>query len=142
MSFSINIQYLHSKSCSFDLYQVLKYRGEYCVNSEETVVKTFDEKLETRRVRNLRKEVIRLRREVAQLRKKNMRLENEIIYNSEDDTDENIQESQKYTEPSKERFECPSCGSYDVSEFEAGAYTFYNCSCGSRGRKKVEEKAS
>lgn len=106
-------------------------------------MKTFDEKLETRRMRSLRKEIIKLRKEIAQLRKKNMRLENEIIHNPDDDEDEYIEENQKHTEQPKERFVCPGCGSYDVSEFAAGVHQFYNCeSCGSRGHKKLEIKVS
>lgn len=96
-------------------------------------MKTLEGRLDTREMRGLRKEIIRLKREVAQLRKKNARLECELHY--EPDPEEEVEPIYKKKE-SKDRFTCPSCESYDVLEFTAGVHDFYSCgSCETRGRK-------
>lgn len=98
-------------------------------------MKTCYEIEETRYIRSLRKEIVRLKSKVSQLRKKNKRLEHEI-YNCEEGEEPEVEPHEEVIQDKKYRFTCPSCGSYHVQEFTAGNHEFYSCSvCSSKGRK-------
>ena len=99
-------------------------------------MKSSEDRLETRYVRSLRKEIIKLKRENAQLRKKNSRLENELPVD-EYDNDEDTYQSSKGFNKHQPITECESCGSYKVRFFSAGLFDFYTCdSCGAKGKSE------
>lgn len=99
-------------------------------------LKTFEERLESKYIRHLRKEIIKLKRENRQLRKKVRQQEYEAIP-IDPEPEPALIELQIMN--NKEKVECPKCGSYDVDKFRSGVFDFYRCSCGSKGRL---EKAS
>lgn len=101
-------------------------------------VKTDEEIRETRYIRELRNQNIRLKRENKRLRKVNQQLEDQILmitgYDEEKAVVEPVAHSSK---PSKEDKSCHACGSYDTEKFQAGIYYFIRChSCLSK--KKIE----
>jgi DNA-directed RNA polymerase subunit M/transcription elongation factor TFIIS len=100
-----------------------------------------DEGEESRYIRDLRKQIIKLRKENAQLKKKNSRIENDFV-----DYDILIEELERdrfekknKSKVDKHSIECPGCGGRDVVEFEVMERMYYKCSeCGSKGRAKLQ----
>jgi len=99
------------------------------------LAKTTEQRLESRAMRELRKQNIRLKRENAQLRKRNSRIENdfddfgeELAYES---LEENIPELHRPEHP------CPQCGSNDIVVIQLRGLPYYRCQvikCGSKGK--------
>lgn len=89
------------------------------------------EESESKLIRNLRKEIIKLKRENAQLKKRNSRIENDWVeyLATKDEEVETAEEPKK-----KKRQTCGKCGSYSIETFSVGDKEFYRCSCGSKGR--------
>ena len=104
------------------------------------MAKTFEERLESKYIRHLRKEIAKLKRENQQLRKKVRRQEFELEENSEILLDANY--LGQVADNKKERVTCAKCGSYDVQIFKSGLFDFYKCSCGSKGRLNKTIQAS
>lgn len=99
-------------------------------------MKTDEEIRETRYIRELRKENIKLKRENRRLRKINQQLEDEI-YNMIGYNEEVICEPDPPQKKSKEDKSCEACGSYDTETFEAGVFLFARChSC--NFKKKIK----
>lgn len=103
--------------------------------------KTWKEKEETRHVRELRKQIIKLKRENAQLRKRATRLENDWIdYEVELEEDlekefEKVAEKLKKPADNADKLQCPKCQSHDVVELTLRDLPYYKChGCGSKGR--------
>lgn len=94
-------------------------------------MKTPEERQESKLVRELRKEVIRLRRQVKEM-KRDMR------YAEEDQDEENDSLIVQPVVNNKERCPCPSCGSYSVISFELIGKEYYRClDCDAKGRKQT-----
>jgi predicted RNA-binding Zn-ribbon protein involved in translation (DUF1610 family) len=92
---------------------------------------------ETRYIRELRKENIKLKRENAQLRKRATRLEMdwlEMDSQVDEELEKNIEKLKK-KDKKADKIQCPKCGSYDIIELELRDMPYYKChSCGSKGR--------
>ena len=101
-------------------------------------MKTLEERIETKYIRSLRKELIKARRQIAHLKKQNHRLENENIELRSACEDDLLQElSCRENNQQDNRFECPNCRSKNTNEFTAGVHSFYKCletGCGAKGR--------
>jgi DNA-directed RNA polymerase subunit RPC12/RpoP len=94
---------------------------------------------ESRYIKDLKKQIIKLKRENAQLKKKNSRIENDFAdYESFLEEKERQKfAKQNHSMESKKKAECPSCGGRDVVEFEVMDRMYYKCSeCGSKGKFK------
>jgi hypothetical protein len=99
------------------------------------LAKTPEQRLESRAMRELRKQIIRLKRENAQLRKRNSRIENdfadfgeEIAYES---LEENVPELHRPEQP------CPKCGSNDIVVIQLRGLPYYRCqvmTCNAKGK--------
>ena len=97
-------------------------------------MKTHDEIEDTRRSKNQRREIIKLRRQVKQLRKK-------VRFSDNDIADEFEDEIEPVEEPKKEKlkFACPKCGKRNTEVFMLGYREYYRCpDCESRGRTKLK----
>lgn len=91
-------------------------------------MKTKDERHESKALRELRKENIRLKRQIKEMRKEVRQIEDE-------DTDDSQPLVQSQLKSSKHKFTCPSCGSYSAETFEVIGRHFFRCEdCGSKGR--------
>lgn len=93
---------------------------------------------ESRYIKDLKKQIIKLKRENAQLKKKNSRIENDFAeYDSFIEEREKEKYLKKYPlKEEKQKNECPSCGGYDVVVFEVMDRLYYKCECGSKGKCK------
>jgi hypothetical protein len=98
-------------------------------------MKTPEQRLESRELRELRKQVIRLKRENAQLRKRNSRIENDFADFRDDLMYESLQD--EGPEVRKEQTPCPKCGSKDIHILELRGLPYYKCAnaeCESKGK--------
>lgn len=91
------------------------------------------EQSESKLIRNLRKEIIKLKRENAQLKKRNSRIENdwaEFVANQDEE------ENYVPADPKrKKRITCAKCGSYSITEFILAEKEYYKCEdCNAKGR--------
>ena len=91
--------------------------------------KTFEERLESKYIRHLRKEIIKLKRENQQLRKKARRQDHAMTEDSEEDNTPT-----EVIIPRENKTECPKCGAYGIEKFSSGVFDFYKCDCGATGR--------
>lgn len=102
------------------------------------MAKTPEQRLETRRMRELRKENIKLRRENAQLRKRNSRIESDFAEFREDLAYEELERDELAPEVQQSNeTPCPKCGSTDISVIELRGMPYYRClaeTCGSKGK--------
>lgn len=102
-------------------------------------MKTDDEIKETRYIRELRKENIKLKRENKRLRKINQQLEDEILMMSGYHIEEEDLEMPVKPDLKKEEKSCYACGSYDTEIFQAGQFYFLKChSCLAKKKIKTE----
>jgi len=102
------------------------------------VTKTVSERQETKYIRNLRKQIIKLKRENAYLKKRNTRIENdfaEFHAESENETEEPIEEKKATEKP----VTCPKCHQ-EVVVFELREVKYFKChGCGKKGRLLINE---
>lgn len=105
------------------------------------MAKSDCERENTRRFREMRREIIGLRKENAALRKALHKLEQQMYNSSAEDEDELrvIQESvQPQTISKTEENGCPSCGAYGIVVFDLIGKTYFRCdSCSSKGLFKL-----
>ena len=99
------------------------------------MAKTPEQRLESRVMRDLRKQIIRLRRENAQLRKRNSRIENDFVDFREEIAyealEENIPELHRPEQP------CPKCGSSDIVVIQLRGLPYFRCqveACSAKGK--------
>jgi late competence protein required for DNA uptake (superfamily II DNA/RNA helicase) len=91
-------------------------------------VKTKDERNESKALKELRKENIRLKRQIKEMRK-------EIRQEENDDSDEPQPEILTKAKEPRNKFSCRKCGSYSVEIFEVVNRDYFKCQdCGSKGR--------
>jgi len=98
-------------------------------------MKTPEQRLESRELRELRKQVIRLKRENAQLRKRNSRIENDFAEFRDEVVYESLQE--ETPEVHRDATPCPQCGSKDINILELRGLPYYKClnlGCESKGK--------
>jgi DNA-directed RNA polymerase subunit M/transcription elongation factor TFIIS len=104
------------------------------------VAKSPDERLETKYILDLKKQIQRLKKENQQLRRMNQKLDNDFIDSQIDLEMEGIEVSQaskNSTTKAENRIECPKCGAYEVITFMLRNLPYYKCmSCDSRGKIK------
>lgn len=104
------------------------------VKSKDGTVEDFmsktDSRNESKLIRELRKENIKLKRELKQLRKINNRTEVEM------EEFRSVIEIEVAEPPKKKKKdECPKCKSFDLHIFKLRGKDYYHCSeCGSKGR--------
>ena len=117
---------------------MVKYTYVEQLQSETKVAKSEQEREDTRFVRDLRKQLIKLKREVAHLRKRNHYLEGLQLESIEEDLE---QEEEKFKKFSKvvqiapPELTCPACRSTNVSELALRGISYYNCGeCNSKGK--------
>jgi predicted nucleic acid-binding Zn ribbon protein len=94
------------------------------------MAKTDFEREETRRFREMRREIIKLRKENAQLRKLAHQLEQQLYNSSSEDEDELqvLQESvDQATQKNNSKTTCPKCGSYAILEFRVMDRPYFKC---------------
>ena len=106
------------------------------------MAKSEEQREETRRIRELRKQIIKLKRENSQLRKRNTRFENDwAISAAEQEEDfESATKVVKNNPKDADRIECPKCKSFEVFEFTLRENLYYKCQeCGSKGRSNKKE---
>jgi len=99
--------------------------------------KSAESREESKYVRELRKQLIKVKKENANIRKRNHYLEGLMI----DVEDAALQEEEKKFIKLKQSDRensliCPQCSSNNVVGFELRSQQYYNCSdCGSKGKK-------
>ena len=99
-----------------------------------SLAKTPEERLESRTIRDLRKEVVKLRRQVAEMRKRNSRIENDFASFRDEIAFESLEDEQA-PEIERKKLPCPKCSSDETSTFLLCKNEYYKClSCGSKGR--------
>lgn len=96
--------------------------------------------METRYIRDLKKQITKLKKENAQLRKQTMRLTDEISDKDEDlhliNYAEESKEDKYYNSRRDPAGSCSHCGSYDVVWFSVGIYDMCRCeSCGGKDKR-------
>jgi DNA-directed RNA polymerase subunit M/transcription elongation factor TFIIS len=94
------------------------------------MAKNEDSKL----IRDLRKQIIKLRRENAQLKKRNSRIENDFLEIQSAVVDDEPQEEVP-VKTKKIRNTCPECGSFGIMEFQIRDTPYYRClDCKCKGK--------
>jgi hypothetical protein len=90
---------------------------------------------ESRFIRELRKQIIKLKRENSQLRKRNTRIENDYAEHQA-----TVDAELDFVEAVEEVRECPHCkSSEDVAVFKLKEVEYFKCHvCGKKGRKIIE----
>jgi len=91
------------------------------------------DKEESRYIRELKKQIIKLKRENQQLKKSKRRMEH-LIDEAEDD--EPVEPPKPFkTSSDKDSETCPKCESEDIITFELRKIQYYKCgACESKGR--------
>lgn len=96
------------------------------------MAKTQAEVMETRYIRELRKENQKLKRELAQERKKNKQLAKNIEESEHEEPTDEIRPCQESTNYCDNR--CNFCGTKNLALFTLGERKYFKChSCGTKG---------
>lgn len=99
------------------------------------MAKTLQDKLETKYIRDLKKEISKLKRENQTLRKKANR--NYYDFFPPEQIEEPVVVCEIEVEKEKEVRRCPECDSKKADFFEVGLFEFYKCeNCDTKGRVK------